>query len=202
MKHLFLAASAIALLATAPAWAQATGQPSFPTTGQRHPVVNQQDTTFVDQAAAGGIAEVEFGRLAAQKAVDPAVQELGRWMVTDHSLLNRRLAAVAAHEGMPVAMEMDAAHREEFQKLQNVPREQFDPEYMQGQLRDHEETVGLFQKEEGAGENHLLKAFANMARPMLQAHLEQAQILAKAPAVAGSAAPSASGTSTTPAPNR
>ena len=44
-------------------------------------------------------------------------------MVTDHSMLNRRLAAVAAHEGMPVAIEMDAGHREEFQKLQNVPRE-------------------------------------------------------------------------------
>ena len=46
--------------------------------------MSQQDKTFVHEAGAGNLAEVEPGQLAEQKAADPAVREFGRWMATDH----------------------------------------------------------------------------------------------------------------------
>lgn len=57
-----------------------------------------------------------MGKLAEQKATDPAIQEFVRWMVTDHEFLNRRLRAVA-HEGLPFLQ----AHPKEARILSQAP---------------------------------------------------------------------------------
>ena len=56
---------------------------------------NNQDKMFVRQMTIGGRAEVELGRLARQKGVDPAVKEFGERMVADHSKGNDRLMRAA-----------------------------------------------------------------------------------------------------------
>ncbi len=53
---------------------------------------------------------------------------------------------------------------------------------MQAQLRDHQQAVDLFRKEESAGGNRLLRAYAGEALPMLEAHLHATVILTGGPA--------------------
>ena len=65
------------------------------------------DHKFVMEAAMGGMAEVELGRLAAQKGATDEVRQFGQRMVDDHSKANEELMRVASSKGMtlPTALE-------------------------------------------------------------------------------------------------
>src|SRR5262245_44309094 len=51
-------------------------------------VTGTSDTAFVEEAATGGMAEVELGKVASTKATNPEVKRFAVLMVTDHSKLN------------------------------------------------------------------------------------------------------------------
>ena len=61
------------------------------------------DKTFVKKAAAGGLAEVELGQLATQKASSEDVKKFGQRMVDDHSKANDQLKQVAG--GRPIIVD-------------------------------------------------------------------------------------------------
>ena len=50
---------------------------------------------FAKKAGAAGMAEVEMGKLGAQKATDPDVKAYAQKMVTDHTRANKELMAAA-----------------------------------------------------------------------------------------------------------
>src|SRR3984957_13238971 len=54
------------------------------------------DSSFFKHAAEGGIAEVDAGNLAQQKANAQNVKDFGAMMVKDHSAANEKLQAIAA----------------------------------------------------------------------------------------------------------
>ncbi len=53
------------------------------------------DSGFVQMAASGGLAEVQLGKVAQQKATNAEVKQFGQRMVTDHTKANKDLAAAA-----------------------------------------------------------------------------------------------------------
>src|SRR5580765_5019376 len=56
------------------------------------------DETFLKKAAQGGMAEVELGQLAVQKASSDQVKQFGQRMVDDHSKANDQLKQLAQQE--------------------------------------------------------------------------------------------------------
>ena len=56
----------------------------------------KESAKFASNAATGGMAEVELGKLAVEKGADPAVKEFGQRMIADHTRANTELKAVAA----------------------------------------------------------------------------------------------------------
>ncbi len=191
MKAIFVAASVAAIVAAAPAWAQTTStQRATPPGGAAGHQLSQQDRDFLAKASAGGKAEVEAGQLAQQKASEPSVKKFGEHMVKDHSQGNQQLMSVAQREGitMPSTSTADRHNQQAMSKLQSLSGRQFDQAYVQDQLRDHQETVALFEKEAQSGENPGLKSFAQQSLPMLREHLAEVQQLASG----------SSGTSTMP----
>src|SRR5437879_2849151 len=101
MKYLLTTIGLLALLA-APAAGQ-TAQPGGGTAGSTMPgakaKLSAQDRDFVKRAAIGGMAEVEEGKLAAQRAQNDAVKNFGQQMDTDHTKINADLQAIASRIG-------------------------------------------------------------------------------------------------------
>jgi putative membrane protein len=137
------------------------------------------DKKFLKQAAAGGLAEVELGKLAQQKASSDAVKQFGERMVTDHTKANDQLKEVASKENVAVPTTLDKKEQAHLDKLSKLSGPQFDKAYMKDQVKDHEKDVREFQEEAQNGTNPDIKQFASQTLPILQQHLDQAKSINK-----------------------
>jgi len=133
------------------------------------------DKAFAMKAAAGGLAEVAFGKLAQQNGSNDQVKQFGSRMVDDHSKANDELKKIASSKGIALPADLDAKHKSEMAKMQKLTGAQFDRAYMDSMVKDHKEDVADFHKESTAGKDSDIKAFAAKTLPTLQDHLKMAQ---------------------------
>jgi putative membrane protein len=145
---------------------------------QRAGMTMSADQRFVRDAAEGGMAEVELGRLAEQKASSEDVKKFGERMVNDHSKANDQLKQIANNEGMTVPEKLDAKDRALKARLSKLSGTTFDRVYMENMVRDHKKDVADFQKESTSGSDPAVKQFASETLPTLQQHLQQAESIA------------------------
>jgi putative membrane protein len=136
------------------------------------------DQRFVRDAAEGGMAEVELGKLAAEKGSSQDVKNFGQRMVDDHSKANDQLKQIASNEGMTLPAKLDAKDRALKMRLSKLSGENFDRVYMENMVRDHKKDVADFQKESTNGSDTAVKQFASETLPTLQQHLQQAESIA------------------------
>jgi len=90
-SRLYLSSAAIALMLAAPAFAQQPGGHSSTASSATAPAavrLSQADMKFIHEAAMGGMAEVEIGRVAERNAQNPQVKQFGARMVKDHDAAN------------------------------------------------------------------------------------------------------------------
>ena len=130
---------------------------------------------FATNAAQGGMAEVELGRLATQRAGDVSVREFGARMVADHSRANSELKSIAGQKGIQLPTELNSEQKSEMDKLSKMSGAEFDKEYMSAMLKDHETDVKDFDTQAREGNDPEIKAFAGKTLPTLQQHLQMAQ---------------------------
>jgi len=130
---------------------------------------------FATNAAQGGMAEVELGRLATQRAGDVSVREFGARMVADHSRANSELKSIAGQKGIQLPTELSSEQKSEMDKLSKMSGAEFDKEYMSAMLKDHETDVKDFDTQAREGNDPEIKAFAGKTLPTLQQHLQMAQ---------------------------
>jgi putative membrane protein len=137
------------------------------------------DKKFVKEAAMGGLAEVELGKLAAQKGSSDAVKQFGQKMVDDHSKANDQLKEIATKQQIEVPTALDAKHQKRVDKLSGLSGEKFDTEYSKNMLKDHRKDVNDFQMAAQYGTDPNIKQFAASTLPVLQEHLKMAEDLNK-----------------------
>jgi putative membrane protein len=135
------------------------------------------DNDFMTEAAVGGMAEVELGKLASTKAQNAEVKKFAQMMVADHTKANAELKTLATGKGATLPTELDAKHKSSMTELQNLSGADFDKAYVAAQLADHEKNVKLFQTQSQSGMDADAKAFAAKNLPTLQAHLEMVRNL-------------------------
>jgi putative membrane protein len=140
----------------------------------------EPDASFYKTLAQGGIAEVEAGTLAQQKAADPKVKDFGAMMVKDHSAANEQLKALAASKGIDLPGSSSASQMATKAKLEVLSGDTFDKSYVQDQVKAHRATVELLKKEIAAGQDPDAKAFAQKVLPTVQSHLHAIDQIAAA----------------------
>ena len=133
------------------------------------------DRKFIEEAAQGGMAEVELGKLAQQKASSDQVKQFAKRMVDDHQKANDQLKQIASSKGVNVPTELKAADRRELDKLQKLSGPDFDREYMSHMVSDHKKDVKEFESTAKKAKDNDIKNFAATTLPTLQQHLQQAQ---------------------------
>lgn len=135
-------------------------------------MASSADTAFAMKAAQGGMAEVQLGKLAAEKGGSEQVKSFGQRMVDDHSKANDQLKSIAEKQNMTLPTTMNAKDQALYTKLQNMSGTDFDKTYVKAMVKDHEEDIKEFKKEADKGKDEQLKNFASTTLPILQSHLD------------------------------
>lgn len=130
----------------------------------------RNDSNFLTKAAIGGMAEVELGKLAAQKASSDQVKKFAQHMVDDHTKANDELMKIASQKGATAPTDLDAEHKAAMTKLSALSGEKFDRAYIQNQKKDHIKMIDLFKNEARNGKDADLKNFAAKTLPTVQEH--------------------------------
>ena len=69
------------------------------------------DKEWVTKAGMGGLAEVQTGNLALQKAQNADVKAFAQRMVTDHRKANEELEQLATTKGLTLPAQLDGDHK-------------------------------------------------------------------------------------------
>ena len=132
--------------------------------------LSSTDEKFVLDAANGGMAEVQLGQLAQEKAQSQAVKDFGKRMVQDHSQANDQLKQIASSKGLAIPSEVKGDEREHYDKLAKLSGAEFDKAYVKMMIADHKKDIKEFEKEAKKGKDADVKAFASNTLPTLQQH--------------------------------
>src|SRR5262249_8381589 len=140
--------------------------------------LNQEDRTFVKEAATGGMAEIQLSKLA-QKSENAEVKSFADRMVRDHTAANEQLTTITGSLGVELPKTFDSEHERIREKLQTLHGKAFDDQYVHAMVEDHNKAVKLFQQEERTGHNAELKEFAQKTLPTLEEHQKMARQLSQ-----------------------
>jgi putative membrane protein len=148
--------------------------------------LSEKDKSFAKEAAMGGMAEVELGKLAQQNAQNDDVKQFGARMEQDHSAANQQLMSILTDKDVPVPQQFDEKHRKTLDKLSKMRGAEFDRAYMREMAEDHDKTVKKFRDEAQHGNDADLKAFAQKTLPVLEQHQKMAHDISKSLTAVGS----------------
>ena len=164
-NKIFLAAP---ILLAAIAWAQPAANVAL----------SHSESSFLKDAAAGGIAEVKFGQLAEQNAASQQVKDFARRMIKEHSTMNSQLQSLAASKKVELPTDMGIKEKASYKLLSAKKGADFDRAYMSDMVKDHEADIKDFQKQADSGTDSEVRALASRDLPTLRAHLSTAQQVA------------------------
>ena len=135
-------------------------------------------------------AEIELSRMAENKSQKPRVKEYAQMMVQDHTQAQDELRSAAG--GGQSQVHLSKQHQQLSERLSRLSGEQFDTQYMNAMVQDHQQAVQMFQKETNSGNsgttsqrqkpNAASDTDASIARemlPTLQKHLDEAQQISR-----------------------
>ena len=137
--------------------------------------LSSADEKFVKEAAAGGMMEVELGKIATDKSTNDKVKAFGRQMQEDHGKANEELKAIAANKGVKIPMTLEGKQKKTVDRLSKLSGSEFDRQYTRTMIEDHKEDLKVFEREADKAKDPDLKQFAGKYAPIIKKHLEMAQ---------------------------
>ena len=161
------------MLGTALALALAAAMPAIAQNKLRD--MQQPDRDFLIKAVEANIGEVKLGKLAEKKADDKKVKQFARRMVQDHKKAEKQLKQAMTDKKSVLPTHVDQAAASLYDKLDQESGAQFDRDYMQAMVDDHQRDTSQFQDEMQNGKVDSLRNYAKETLPTLQQHLKMAK---------------------------
>ena len=147
-------------------------------TPARGVALKHDDNEFVRDVSLDGMAEVELGRLATQKAKSPDVKSFAQRMVVDHSKAGAELKQLASNMGIAVPASLNEEQKAEHDRLAKLSGDEFDHEYMSVMTAGHHKAVNAFQDESENGSVPEIKQWAVKVLPTIKEHQAMATEIA------------------------
>ena len=132
---------------------------------------------FANKAATGGMAEVELGKLAEQKANSPQVKDFGKMMAEDHTLINNNFKTIASKKSMELPTSITDDQRKDIDNLSKKSGKDFDKAYVDMMVEDHKKDISEFKDAKGKVADNDIKDFITSTLPTLQKHLNAIQAI-------------------------
>jgi putative membrane protein len=129
-------------------------------------------------------ADSAAGAVAASKATSPGVKKFAREMMSEHHALRRQGQELAKKLNItpapPANDPLAPLAQQEMSTLQSTPKgAQFDRAYIDQEVAAHQAVKDLLAQAKEAAENDQLKDLISKAQPVIQKHLDQAEVLQK-----------------------
>jgi putative membrane protein len=138
---------------------------------------------FLAQAASANQFEIDSSQLALQASQNTAVRNYANLLISDHTRLGAQVTAAAQSAGLtmppPGLLPAQQAVLDQLRAAGSGPN--FDMAYRQAQIDAHNQAITLMQNYSASGDVPALRSAAAGAIPMMQMHLQQAQMLNFAP---------------------
>src|SRR5690606_33005282 len=122
---------------------------------------------FAVRAAYSGLAEGKASRVAQEKAQAQRVTECAAMMIEDHTKANEELKALASSKNITLPTAPGEPHVKNVADLNSYTGADFDKEYMDLMVDDHQKDVNLFEDAAEDVEDPDLRAFAAKTLPSL-----------------------------------
>ena len=103
--------------------------------------VSRGDRDFVNDLTIASMAEIELGRMAAQKGTNAEVKRFGQMMVDDHTAASNKLKPISTQHSIPMPTDLDDSHRDLRDRLSKLSGAEFDREYMKAMVDGHEDVI-------------------------------------------------------------
>ena len=133
--------------------------------------VDKDDAKFATDAANGGMAEVELGKLALSKTHVASLRKFAQMMVDDHVKAIDELKAIAQKKNNTQPETEENKHQQKIADLEKKQGKDFDKAYVDAMIDGHKKTLDLMDKEAKDGKDADLKAFAEKTAPTVKMHL-------------------------------
>jgi putative membrane protein len=188
MKKFMLAVVCVSVICTLSVW-PAFAQKTRNSTNTYAPA---SDRDFLKKAMEANTAEIELGKMAESKSQDPGVKEFATMMVKDHSDALNRLRQAASENNLSTSgVALSQQHQQLKNRLANLSGNEFDREYINAMVQDHQKDIKEFEAEANktsantssrekpapVGTEAQPSALARDLLPTLKKHLAQAQSL-------------------------
>ena len=157
-----------------------TGSQTAKPTGQSD--MNQmgdREEDFLKDVAQGSQVEIESSTLAATKAQNAEVKAFAQKLVDDHTKAGKELDALVKnkHADWPPDDPKFKEKKQKHESLQTLTGAEFDKEYLEDMISDHEATIARFARYSLNAKDAQIKAFAEKMQPELREHLKMARDL-------------------------
>jgi putative membrane protein len=149
--------------------ATGSGSGAAPTPSARSSAVDTQ--TYLNQAAAADMFEIESSQLALQKSSNPAVQALARQMVEDHTRSAAKMQSVGSAAGLKSQVNaVGGVAAQNLMQLRNLSGPEFDRMYLAKQAEAHEQAYNIHSGYAAHGETPQLRTLASEMATLIQQH--------------------------------
>lgn len=135
-------------------------------------MVDDNTKTFANEAADGGMMEVDLGKIAVQNAKSQAVKDFGQMMIDDHTKINNQLKDLAAKKMIDLPTAVTDSQQKEIDNLSKKTGADFDKAYVSMMVDDHKKDIAAFKKNGNMLTDPDFKSFIANTIPVIQKHLD------------------------------
>lgn len=108
---------------------------------------DDNDKKFLAMAAQSDVNEIKLSELAEKKASNADVKKFAAHMIMEHKAMTASMKPFAKAWGLTPPMDVDADHKDEWNKLNGLSGADFDKEYMAAMVKDHSKALDAFTDE-------------------------------------------------------
>jgi putative membrane protein len=136
---------------------------------------------FVNKAAKSDAYEIAAAKIALTNAASQAVKDFASEMIKAHSESTARIKAAAGSATPAIVPDptLTTDQNDELAELGKKKGAEFDEEYIDDQVEAHRDALALMRDYAEKGDTPALKAAAGEIAPVVQKHLDHAEMLDK-----------------------